>query len=76
MKYSACIDMMFSRLDFDGRIAAVEKAGLDTVEFWKWSNKDIDRVADELQHLTPPTDTISYISPASGVFQRIPDSDQ
>lgn len=48
MKYSACIDMMFSRLGFDGRIAAVEKAGLDTVEFWKWSNKDIDKVADEL----------------------------
>ncbi len=49
MKISTCIDMMFAHLDFKDRIAAVEAAGLDTVEFWKWTNKDIDGIARELK---------------------------
>lgn len=44
MKFSCCIDMMFSHLDFYDRFSAVKKAGLSAVEFWKWSPKDIDRV--------------------------------
>ena len=44
MKFSLCIDMMFSYLDFYDRFAAVKNAGLGTVEFWKWSVKDILRV--------------------------------
>ena len=43
---SVCIDMMFSRLDFYDRIDAVRACGIDTVEFWKWTNKDIDRIAE------------------------------
>lgn len=42
---SVCIDMMFSHLDFYDRIEAVKRCGIDTVEFWKWSNKDLDRIA-------------------------------
>lgn len=38
---SVCIDMMFSYLDFFDRIKAVKDCGINTVEFWKWSNKDI-----------------------------------
>ena len=48
MKFSVCIDMMFSRHAFEDRIAAVRTAGLSAVEFWKWTNKDIDRVSAEL----------------------------
>lgn len=44
MKFSVCIDMMFSYLDFYDRFAAVKNSGLGTVEFWKWSVKDILRV--------------------------------
>ncbi len=44
MKFSCCIDMMFSYLDFYDRFSAVKKAGLPAVEFWKWSPKDIDKV--------------------------------
>lgn len=44
MKFSLCIDMMFSYLDFYDRFAAVKNSGLGTVEFWKWSVKDILRV--------------------------------
>ena len=43
-KVSVCIDMMFSHLDFYDRIDAVKECGIDTVEFWKWSNKDIGKI--------------------------------
>ena len=48
MKYSACIDMMFAYKDFYDRFSEVKRCGIDTVEFWKWSNKDLDRVSEEL----------------------------
>ena len=47
MKKSCCIDMMFSQTEFYDRIAQVKKSGIDAIEFWKWSNKDIDRVCME-----------------------------
>ena len=49
MKISACIDMMFSHLDFYEKFSAVKKCGLDAVEFWKWTNKDISKVKEELK---------------------------
>lgn len=45
MKNSVCIDMMYSHLDFYDRINAVKNDGIETIEFWKWSNKDIDKIA-------------------------------
>ncbi len=48
MKISICIDMMFASHDFQDRIAAVQACGMDTVEFWKWTNKDIEAVKNEL----------------------------
>ena len=41
---SVCIDMMFAYCDFYERFAEVKRCGFDTVEFWKWSNKDIERI--------------------------------
>lgn len=46
MTLSVCIDMMFSYCDFYDRFSEVKKCGIDTIEFWKWSNKDIDKIAD------------------------------
>ena len=46
MMLSVCIDMMFSYCDFYERLDEVKKCGIDTVEFWKWSNKNIDKIAD------------------------------
>ena len=46
---SVCIDMMFSRYDFYDRIGAVKSCGINTIEFWKWTNKDIDRVVRILE---------------------------
>lgn len=36
--------MMFSEYDFYDRIGEVKKSGIGAVEFWKWTNKDIDKV--------------------------------
>lgn len=48
MKFSVCIDMMFSHHAFEDRMAAVRTAGLSAVEFWKWTNKDVERVSADL----------------------------
>ena len=45
---SCCIDMMFSYCDFYDRFEEVKKCGIDTVEFWKWTNKDMERVVSLL----------------------------
>lgn len=44
MQLSFCIDMMFADMDFYEKIGAVKSCGHDTIEFWKWTNKDIDKV--------------------------------
>lgn len=48
-KISCCIDMMFQQYDFYERFEAVKHCGIDTIEFWKWSNKDIDKISELLQ---------------------------
>ncbi len=44
MKVSSCIDMMFANMDFNDRIESVKQCGLDGIEFWKWTNKNLDEV--------------------------------
>lgn len=46
MKLSACIEWLFAEAsdDFAERIRLAKAAGLDAVEFWFWSNKDIDAI--------------------------------
>jgi hydroxypyruvate isomerase len=50
VRYSACIEWLFATeaLDVADRIRAAQAAGLDAVEFWRFSNKDIDAVAAAL----------------------------
>lgn len=52
MKISVCIDMMFAYLDFYDRFEAVKNCGIDTVEFWKWTNKDIDKIVKSGQQVS------------------------
>jgi hydroxypyruvate isomerase len=51
MKLSACIEWLFSDAsdDFAERIRLAKASGLDAVEFWFWSNKDIDAVQAALK---------------------------
>lgn len=49
MNLSVCIDMMYTYCDFYKRFLEVKTSGIDTVEFWKWSNKDIERIYQIIQ---------------------------
>lgn len=46
MRYSACIEWLFAteEPEFANRIRAAKAAGLDAVEFWRFSNKDCDAI--------------------------------
>ena len=46
MKISVCIDMMFSYCDFYKRPEEVKKCGIGAIEFWKWTNKDINSLVE------------------------------
>lgn len=42
MKYSACIEWLFAEVgDYPDRVRAAKKAGLDGIEFWMWTSKDL-----------------------------------
>ena len=41
---SACIEPMYSELPFLERFRAAKEDGFDFVEFWGWSDKDLDAV--------------------------------
>lgn len=44
MRFSSCIDMMFSGMTVSEKIKAVSECGLNAVEFWKWTDKDIEEI--------------------------------
>ena len=46
MKFSACIEWLFAdeASDFADRIRIAHRVGLDAIEFWLWSNKDLAAV--------------------------------
>ena len=48
MKFSCCIEMIFTEFDFIDRIYKAKEAGFDCVEFWVWENKDIDAIKKAL----------------------------
>jgi len=50
MRYSACIEWLFATEEPDvaNRIRAAKAAGLDAVEFWRFSNKDVPAVRQAL----------------------------
>ena len=44
MKKSACIETLFTELPFIARFKAAKDAGFDCVEFWSWTDKNLDAV--------------------------------
>jgi hydroxypyruvate isomerase len=50
-QFSACIEWLFAEdgEDFAMRIHRAHAAGLDAVEFWRWSDKDLDVIADAVR---------------------------
>lgn len=51
MQLSACIEWLFADEadDLPGRIHAAKAAGMDAVEFWRWTNKDLDAIESALK---------------------------
>lgn len=45
MKFSACIDALYSPDRFFDGMKEVKEAGLSAYEFWGWWDKDVDRIA-------------------------------
>ena len=43
---SACIEPMYQELPFLDRFQAAKRDGFDFVEFWSWTDKDLDAVRD------------------------------
>ena len=43
MRFGACIDTLYTELDFYDRFAAAKADGFDAVEFWDWRHLDLDR---------------------------------
>lgn len=48
MKFSCCIEMIFTEFDFIERIYKAKEAGFDCVEFWCWKNKDLAAIKKAL----------------------------
>lgn len=43
---SACIEPLYAELPFLDRFQAARNDGFDFVEFWNWTDKDLDAVRD------------------------------
>ena len=44
MKRCACIDTLYTELPFEERFLAARKDGFESVEFWDWRIRDLDKV--------------------------------
>ena len=44
MKFSCCIEMIYTALPFEERIGKAAQAGFDYFEFWNWNNKDLEGI--------------------------------
>ena len=49
MKFSCCIEMIFTEYPFLERFQKAKDAGFDYVEFWNWDNKDLDAIEATLK---------------------------
>ncbi len=47
MKRSACIETLFTEFPIEDRFKAAKDAGFDCVEFWSWSDKNLDALRSE-----------------------------
>ncbi len=46
MKTSACIETLFTELPWEKRFKAAKEAGFDYIEFWSWTDKDLDQIKE------------------------------
>ena len=46
MRFGACIDTLYTEMDWYDRIGAAKEDGFDAVEFWDWRARDPERIAE------------------------------
>lgn len=44
MKFSICLDMHYAHLPFPERLERAKQINVDAIEFWKWTDKDVDLI--------------------------------
>ena len=44
LKRCACIDTLYTEIDFYDRFKAAKNDGFEAVEFWDWRNRDLDKI--------------------------------
>ena len=49
MKRCACIDTLYTEVDFYERFQLAKNDGFEAVEFWDWRIRDLDKVKDSAQ---------------------------
>ena len=47
LKFSVCVEMIFTEVPFIERIAKIKECGLGAFEFWNWRQKNIDDILRE-----------------------------
>lgn len=51
MKYSVCIDALYSGEDITETLFSVKAAGFDTIEFWSWPGRDLEKLETGIRQL-------------------------
>ncbi len=51
MRFSACIEMLFTEVPFLERMNRAKDEGFDGVEFWNWDNKDLKSIVKRAEEL-------------------------
>ena len=57
MKFSCCIEMIYTEYPFLERFQKAKDAGFDYVEFWNWNDKDIDAIEKTIKEVGIPVAT-------------------
>ena len=65
LRKCACIDTLYTELDWLDRFQAAKNDGFEAVEFWDWRIRDLDatREAAEFQSVQVQISQFSYFSP-------------
>ncbi len=74
IKLSACIEMLFPEIDeFSQRIPAAAEAGLDGIEFWGYSSKDLEAIIAACDETGLPVAAMCVEAPEGMLDHRLAD---
>lgn len=71
MKLSICADIMYGDIDFCEKIKNIKNKGYDTIEFWQWSNKNIEKIKETIDELNVNISTFCIDSSSDNIMNKI-----